>query len=320
MKTPLDVAVLVVTYNSSALVEELVASLPSGLDGLSWCLVVADNASSDGTAARVSEVSPTAIVVETGRNGGYAAGINAALDAAPRHRAALVLNPDVRLMSGAVPALLAAFQEPTVGIAVPRLLNAKGELIPSQRREPTVLRAWADALIGAARAGRYPLLGEVATDPRLYDEAVDTDWAEGSTMLIRSECLEACGRWDESFFLYSEETEFALRARDAGFRTRYIPGATAVHLEGGSSPELWSLLVLNRVRLYRRRHRLVPTVAFWAALLARESTRAALGRPTSRAAARALISPARFAEKPGPDSVRRGRSPRTHRRKLTAGA
>lgn len=300
-----DVAVVVVTFNSSALVEDLVASLPDGLAGLDWCLVVADNASQDDTVARVRECAPAAIVVETGRNGGYASGINAGLAGAPPHRAALILNPDVRLAAGAVPALLAAFADPTVGIAVPRLLDARGELIASQRREPTVLRAWADALIGASRAGRYPRLGELVTDPRAYDMPVDTDWAEGSTLLINARCLDACGPWDESFFLYSEETEYALRARDAEFRTRFVPQACAVHLEGGSSPELWSLLVLNRVRLFRRRHRVVPTAAYWAALLVREATRAVLGRPTGRAAARALISPARLRETPGPHLIRR---------------
>ncbi len=59
---------------------------------------------------------------------------------------------------------------PTVGIAVPKLLDADGELIPSMRRRPTLLRAFADAVIGANRAGRlHPSLGEVVTDARRYE-------------------------------------------------------------------------------------------------------------------------------------------------------
>ncbi|KOU34459.1 glycosyltransferase family 2 protein, partial [Streptomyces sp. WM6368] len=114
--------------------------------------------------------------------------------------------------------------------------------------------------------------------------------------------LRACGAWDESFFLYSEETEYCLRARDLGFVTRLEPSATATHLGGDSqvSPRLWTLLTLNRVRLYGRRNGPAATAAFRAAVLLRETSRAALGRPASRAAARALASPSALRATPGP--------------------
>jgi len=186
-------------------------------------------------------------------------------------------------------------------------VDGSSELIESMRREPTVLRAWADALLGANRAGRYAILGEVVTDWRLYDREVITDWAEGSTLLISAECWQRCAPWDESFFLYSEETDFALRARDAGFVTRYVPSAHAVHLEGGSaaSPGLWSLLMVNRIRLFRRRNGRIRTLAYWAALVLREASRSVvLGKPTSRAAVKALTSRRRLLEPRGPHSVR----------------
>lgn len=299
------VAVVVVTYNSQALLADLLASLEPGLAGVPWHLAVADNASADATVATLRRLAPDATVVEMGRNAGYAAGINAAVAAAPPHTAILVLNPDVRLEPGCVPELLRALRSPRAGIAVPRLSNGSGALIPSMRREPTILRTVGDALLGANRAGRVTALGEVVTDERRYADESVTDWAEGSTLLISADCWRRCAPWDESFFLYSEETDFALRARDAGFVTRYTPAARAVHLEGGSahSPRLWMLLTLNRVRLYRRRHGRVPTAAFWAVLVLREGSRALLGRPTSRVAVRALLSPRRLRETPGPATV-----------------
>jgi N-acetylglucosaminyl-diphospho-decaprenol L-rhamnosyltransferase len=300
------VAVVVVTYNSAELLADLIESLPAGLAGARWHLTIADNASSDGSVRRARELAPAARVVETGRNGGYAAGINAAVAAAEAHTAILVLNPDVRLQPGCVAELLRTLRTPGTGIAVPRLIDAHGDLIESQRREPTVLRAFADAVIGGSRAGRYALLGEVVTDRRRYESPGVTDWAEGSTLLVSDECWRRCAPWDEYFFLYSEETDFALRARDAGLLTRYVPTAGAVHLEGGSgtTPELWTLVVLNRVRLFRRRHGMVQSTAFWAAVLLREGSRAVMGKRTSRAAVRALVSRRRFREPPGPDVVR----------------
>jgi GT2 family glycosyltransferase len=295
-----DIAVVVVSYNSAAFLPGLVDSLAAGLDGLRWHLVVADNASVDDSVAVVERLLPAATVVRTGRNGGYSAGINAGIAAAPEHEAVLVLNPDVRLVSGCGAVMLAALRAPGTGIVVPRLVDGDGRLIETIRREPSLLRAAADAVIGASRAGRIGRLGEVVTDPAAYDVPQVVDWAEGSTMLLSAECLRRVGPWDESFFLYSEETDFALRTRDAGLAVRYVPQARAVHLEGDSStsPPLWAMLSVNRVRLFRRRHTVAATAVYWAALVVREGSRAALGRPTNRASVRALLSRRRLTSVP----------------------
>ncbi len=298
-----EVVVVVVTYNSAALVADLAASLRVGMDGIPWRLVVVDNASSDGTVAAVRDALPDAEVVTMARNVGYAAGINAGAAQMGTGRALLVLNPDVRVSPGCVPALLAALDDPGVGVAVPRLLDGNGILVPSMRREPTLLRALADAVLGAERAGRIATLGEVVTDADEYERAQPTDWAEGSTQLISGECWRRCGPWDESFFLYSEETDFYLRVRDHGFTSRYVPTAMAVHLGGESttSPRLWSMLVANRVKLFADRNGPVSSAAYWVALLVREGSRAALGRRTSRRAVRTLLSPTLMRARRGPD-------------------
>lgn len=293
------IAVCVVTYESEALVEDLIRSIPAGCAETEWTLVFADNASTDETIARIRSAAPEALIVQTGENLGYAGGVNAAMRSAGVQDAYLVVNADVRLSPGCARTLFEAIG-PGVGITVPQLRNAAGDVIWSMRREPTLLRAWADAVLGAERAGRSAALGEVVTNPALYASAGPTDWAEGSTQLLSAECWRACGPWDDTFFLYSEETDFNLRARDAGYLTWYEPAATATHLEGGSatSPRQWSLLVVNRIRLYRRRHGPIRTGFFWLAVLMREGSRALLGRETSRAAVRDLLNPVRLRQRP----------------------
>ncbi|MCB1297747.1 MAG: glycosyltransferase family 2 protein [Microthrixaceae bacterium] len=295
------IAICVVTFDSAPLIKDLVDSIPLGAEGTDWTLVFADNASADSTVAEIERHAPDARVVETGANLGYSGGVNAAIHAAGDQDAYLILNADVRLEAGCLVTLFDSLG-PSVGIAVPRLIDSERQPIWSMRREPSLLRAWSDALFGAERAGRLGALGEVVTRPELYASSRRTDWAEGSTQLISAECLSVCGAWDESFFLYSEETDYNLRARDHGFPVLYVAGATAQHLKGESSasPELWSLLVLNKARLYARRHGAIASVLFWFALVIREASRTALGKRTSRAALRDLLRPQRWRAQRGP--------------------
>ncbi|MFE4636819.1 glycosyltransferase [Streptomyces sp. NPDC056773] len=287
------------------------ASLPQGMAGVDWRLVVADNDSADDTVEVIRSLAPEATIVQTGRNAGYAAGVNAALEAAAGWEggfsAGLVCNPDLRMREGCARHLVGALGDTVpgggrVGISVPLLYEEDGTLHYSLRRESQVTRALGEAVIGNRRAGRFPRWSELVTDPAAYRGRTVADWASGAMMALSRECLDACGAWDESFFLYSEETEYCLRAGDLGFATRLEPAASAVHLGGESqvSPRLWTLLTLNRVRLYGRRNSAAATAAFRAAVLLRETSRAALGRPANRAAALALARPSALRATPGP--------------------
>ncbi|TFB51735.1 glycosyltransferase family 2 protein [Cryobacterium tagatosivorans] len=292
------VAVVVVTWNSAGVIEGLLRSVQgSRLDG-SVRLIVVDNASSDSTVQVVRELMPDAEVLQAGRNAGYAAGMNAGMAAAGDCDSYLLLNPDIRLGPTTIQSMLEELRESGAGIVVPRLVDEFGALRLSLRREPTVLRAWGEALLGGRRAGRFPPLGEVETRAEAYDRRTEADWATGAAMLISRECLARVGAWDETYFLYSEETDFALRARDAGFALRYTPEAVAVHHEGESheSPALFSLLSRNRVKLFRSRHGAARTALFWSGVFLGELIRAA--RPTRRAAAWALLGNVRGVARP----------------------
>lgn len=297
------VGVVVVTYNSADVLPGLLSSLPAGLSGVDWRLVVVDNGSRDRSTEIVREMVPEAVCIETGRNGGYAVGFNIGAAALPEATAVMVLNADVRLDPGCVEELLRALREPGTGIAVPRLVDGNGDLVLSMRREPKVGREILETLVGGPKLGRFWDVGVMVADHRRYAAETTTDWAEGSTQLLSRECLDTCGEWDESFFLFSEETEFGLRAKDQGYATRYVPTAGATHLEGGSAddPAKWALLCRNKVRLFRRRNGVLRSVAFYLCTVAREASRAATGRATSRAALRVLVRPRLLRRPAGPE-------------------
>ncbi len=275
------VAIVVVTHNSETCIGGLLRSLTgSGAD-----VVVVDNGSADATTRVVEGFDGIRLIRST--NVGYAGGINQGVRAVPAADAYLVLNPDLQVSPGVIGPLVAALAEPGVGIAVPLVLGADGHRQDSLRREPTLWRA-----IGLNGTG-FPLFSEYVTGRRAYAAPRDADWALGAAVMFSRECYEAVGRWDESFFLYSEETDFCLRARDAGWRTRFVPEAVVVHHEGGSgrSDATHQMLILNRVRLYARRHSSVAAWLYWVATIASETSWLVRGHTESRASVRALLRP-----------------------------
>jgi len=251
-------------------------------------IIVVDNAFSDGSLGLARSLWPGVRTLSLADNRGYAAGVNAGQAVADESSDLLVLNPDVRLGPGSLSALLeSAKAAPAgIGIVVPRLCDPNRNLLRSLRREPTVMRALGEALLGGELGGRIPAFGEVIHDQAEYQKARRVTWASGAAMLISRECWEAAGPWDESFFLYSDEVDFALRARDAGFGVFREPNATAIHVGGEAhvDPELWALLKVNRVRLFARRHGTTKSIAFWLAVMLGEGLRAIVGQSLHHAA------------------------------------
>ncbi|MFG2072156.1 glycosyltransferase [Nonomuraea maritima] len=299
-------AIVIVTYFSEQVIGECLRSLPAAGAGDARVIVV-DNDSADATLDRAREAMPGIEVIRTGRNAGFAAGVNAGAAAASGCDV-LVLNPDVRLAPGSIALLREALAVPGTGIAVPQLTDADGGRHISLRRRPTVLRALGEALLGGRRAGRVPALGELVVAAEAYGQPGTVAWATGAAWLVSRACLDALGPLDERYFLYSEETEYMLRAGERGHAVRYEPRAHAVHLGGeqATASGLWALAAANRVRLHRERHGRLAALGMRAAVLLNETLRALTRGGTDgrkhRAAIRALTSMPEWPPAPGATS------------------
>jgi N-acetylglucosaminyl-diphospho-decaprenol L-rhamnosyltransferase len=282
-----DVAVVIVTHNSAHVVGDLLDSLPAALAGLVADVVVVDCGSTDGTAGFLAARGDCRVVRSA--NVGYAGGINRGVREAVPAAPILILNPDIRLHEKSVPPLLAALDDEQVGIVAPQVRSPQGTLEYSLRRDPTLLRA-----LGLTRT-RLPIFCEYLGDPAEYACPRSVDWALGAALLMSRKCYDAVGGWDETFFLYSEETDLALRARRAGLLTRYEPDAVVVHIGGqsGQSGRTHAMLMVNRVRLYRRRHGPIASWCYYGLAVARELSRVPRGHRESRSALAALLRPAR---------------------------
>ncbi|HTJ59365.1 MAG TPA: glycosyltransferase [Devosiaceae bacterium] len=284
-------AVFIVTHDSAATLPAMLDSMPAGLAGIEQAdVVVADNVSRDGSA-EIAEAHPTRPrVIRTGRDAGYAAGINAAAATVDRDADILVLNSDILLMPGSVRLLVERLKDPRVGVAAPRILNKDKSEVASLRREPSIVTAWSDALLGETFGRRFGV-GETVLDPRRYRSDGLVDWASGAALAVSARARSIVGDWDESFFLYSEEVDYQRRIRDAGLAIAYVARSEIIHIGGDyqSNPKLYALLTANRIRYFARHHDPFSAAAFRLAVLSGEALRSFRGSPVHRAGMSAAV-------------------------------
>lgn len=292
MTAPL--AAIIVTYNSAEVLPGLLDTLQAGLAGIpDFEVIVIDNNSRD-RSADIAEAHPLGIrVVRTGRNGGYAAGINAAAAILPAETDLLILNPDIRLLPGSIAKLRACTLDASVGIVVPQIRNEDGGIATSLRCEPSLGATWAQAILGPALAARFGV-GEMIARRNVYAQRRSVDWATGAILLVTARARKLVGHWDESFFLYSEEVDFQRRVRAHGLTVAYEPEAQVVHIGGDymQSPPLTALMTSNQIRYFARHHGPLSTMLFRGALAAFGMLRAWRSE-ADRAVLRVALSPLR---------------------------
>lgn len=189
-----ECAVVVVSYQSARHLPRLLSDLEAAQVRR---VLVVDNCSTDDSTALAEAAGVE--VLSTGANLGYAGALNLAWRSVPADLPVLVLNPDLTLRPGAVRALLAAANERHAGVVVPKIVEPGGATARSLRREPSVVRAFATALLGR-RAGA---LSELVWSDAAYRKAAYVEWACGAALLITADCRRVVGDWDDArFFLY----------------------------------------------------------------------------------------------------------------------
>lgn len=247
----LELEAVVVTYNGLPHVERTLESL-EGSD-----TVVVDHGSKDGTVELVRERFPAVRLVEQ-ENRGLAAGWNRGV----RETSApfvLVLNADAWLVEDAAERLLAfAKEHPRAGFVAPRLLNPDGSLQPSVRAFPTPWRLATEYLFLRKLAPRSRALNAFYGAGFRHDEVREIDFAKAAGFLLRREAFDEVGPFDEDFFLFSEETDWCYRLREAGWKSYFYPGAEIVHVGGASwraeSATLFTEQVRGHLRFLAKHH------------------------------------------------------------------
>lgn len=234
-----EVAAILVNYNAGDELARALRSIADEMAGRPWEAVVVDNASVDGSATSVEAFAPTVRLVRNTANVGFARGVNQGL-AASTAPLVLIMNPDCRLMAGAVTALRNVLAtHPGCAIVGPRILNPDGSVQGSARGDPNMLTGLFGRTTMLRRLAPFLPIARrnVVTEQaiRSGDASVTVDWLSGACMLARRDALMKVRGFDERFFLYWEDADLCRRLRERGDHVRYVPGATAIHRVGQSS-------------------------------------------------------------------------------------
>lgn len=275
--------VVIVNWNSGTQLRECLRSLAAaGRRGLVLrAVTVVDNGSADGSADALHEAGLPLRVVRNEENRGFAAACNQGARECQADYL-LLLNPDTRLHAASLEVPVAWMEAPenaSAGICGVQLVDEAGRVSRSCARFPRPGR-----FVGKALA-----LDRVA--PRVFPPHFMTEWAHdesravdqvmGAFFLTRGALWRRLGGFDERFFVYFEEVDFALRARDAGHGSYFLSGARVFHRGGGTTEAVPAFRLFHSLRsriLYGFKHFGVPggTVVLLSTALVEPLSRVAL--------------------------------------------
>jgi GT2 family glycosyltransferase len=258
------VCAVVLNWNGGQRVADCVRSVLQCAYG-NLRVIVVDNASTDDSAACLREEFPRAELILNEVNAGFAGGSNLGIRRALAEGAefVLLLNNDLILDKSLVSELVAAAAGHDAGLAVPKIFY-----------QASPRRIWSAGAVQRRFPPRITMIGLRQEDGPRYSVERTVDCAVGCAVLVRAGVFQGAGLLDECYFMYFEDYDFSLRARNAGYKIVFAPKAMAWHAvaasTGDNSGRMWSLWARSLPRFYLKNYRWpvasLASVAAWIAI------------------------------------------------------
>src|SRR4051795_2307803 len=240
-----ELSVVVVTYNALPWLERCLESVRGHET------IVVDHGSTDGTLELVRERFPEARLIEQ-ENRGLGGGSNAGMRVASGDYF-LLLNSDAWALGEAVERLvLFAEDNPTAAVVGPKLLNPDGSLQRTVRGFPTLWRLSTEYFFLRKLGPRTRALNSFYGSRFDHDEVREAEFLMGACLLVRRRAADTVGLFDEDFFMFSEETDWLYRFRQAGWQVLFTPDAEFVHVGGATTKKSWGPMFKEQVRGHLR--------------------------------------------------------------------
>ena len=229
----MDVSIILVNYNTKEMTKECVDSIYEHTIGLSFEVILVDNASSDGSQEFFSH-DDRVHFIESGSNLGFGRANNLGLKSATG-KYAFLLNTDTLLKNNAVKLFFdyaEAHSNEKFGALGCRLVDGEGQPAMSCGNFLKIKMIFQTLTQHFGHVpdiyGKKKLWGDKRAD------AVNVDYICGADIFVNKQVIDRFGAFDPDFFMYYEETEMQHRWGKNGYGSRLIDGPKIVHLEGGS--------------------------------------------------------------------------------------
>ena len=223
-------AVVILNWNGEKLMEKFLPPLLESA-GADVAVIVADNASTDGSAEMLKRKFPEVQTMIFSRNWGFSGGYNRALMQLDAEYFVL-LNSDIEVPAHWLEPLVEWMDShPECGICAPKLHSYYEK----------DMFEYAGAAGGFIDKYGYPyckgrVLKRVEQDRGQYDAPSDVFWVSGACLMVRARLYRSLGGLDEKFFAHMEEIDLCWRAQLAGYKVTTVPASTVYHIGGGSLP------------------------------------------------------------------------------------
>ncbi|MGZ3578290.1 MAG: glycosyltransferase family 2 protein [Syntrophales bacterium] len=241
----MDISIIIVNWNTRDLLQNCLESIYKTISDISYEIICVDNASTDGSVSMLQEKYPQVRLIQNEENRGFGAANNQAMRIM-KGRYALLLNSDAVLTDNAVRELFAFMEARSdAAMACGQLLNADGSKQNSVAGFPNLLSLLTNtSLLEYLFPKRYP------SKRYNHDKPIEVDSCIGACLLARKKAIEEVGMFDERYFFFFEETDWAYQMRSAGWSIFHVPTALIYHLQGQSIGKD----IRSRIEFYRSRY------------------------------------------------------------------
>lgn len=277
-------SVVMIGYHCKDLILDCLKSLEATALQTPVEVILVDNASTDGTVAALNAEMPAVRTIALDKNVGFGPGCNIGV-AAARGGYVLLLNPDTIVRPGSIDGLMALAERlPDAGIYGGKTVTLDGAPVPgSCWRFPTLWSTFCVSLGLSRLFERSPLFNPEPYGGEPLQGVRDVDVVSGCLLMIRKDLWDKLGGFDPIYFMYSEEVDLCLRARQLGARPVVSSDIEIVHLVGKTQPVRADRMVrlLKGKRTFMLRH--------WSGLRERLGAALLLGWPLSRYAGLSVV-------------------------------
>lgn len=251
-----ELSVIIVNYNGKRYLKECLDSLYEKLSGISFEIIMLDNASADDSLEYTKVNFPEVILLASDKNLGFGKGNNEAVKHA-KGKYLLLINNDTIVLDALLPAIEYLESNQKIGVVGINMLDADGKYLQVAGKLPDVSTMF--------QQKNLLRLGAEFETGNFSKSAYEVGWLGGSFLLLPKSVFEKVGGFDEDYFMYVEDVDLCKKISDMGLDRIFMPGMRYIHFVGFNKSR--NAMLVKGYRIYLRKHASGLKKWLWRAVL-----------------------------------------------------